>query len=195
MLSVFHMGSDMNNRMNQAGLRDETRRDAAVKVCQDLALQSHQGTSHSCIYIDKHGTFHIVCSTALELNPVVCSWDYSKPPKWPWPSVGVTKGLKRTEIFPPTLKGLGQPYPDPQMIRSVRFLPDRASSLSICHHHFLSQGRGERAYDIYSRLLRERIVCLMGPVSMTNNYMAIRRIHVKKNDYNLSSLLSVSAFR
>lgn len=27
------------------------------------------------------------------------------------------------------------------------------------------KGRGERAYDIYSRLLRERIVCVMGPVS------------------------------
>ena len=26
-------------------------------------------------------------------------------------------------------------------------------------------GRGERAYDIYSRLLRERIVCLVGPVN------------------------------
>ncbi|XP_013147715.1 PREDICTED: ATP-dependent Clp protease proteolytic subunit [Papilio polytes] len=26
-------------------------------------------------------------------------------------------------------------------------------------------GRGERAYDIYSRLLRERIICLMGPVN------------------------------
>lgn len=26
-------------------------------------------------------------------------------------------------------------------------------------------GRGERSYDIYSRLLKERIVCLMGPVS------------------------------
>ncbi|XP_042895893.1 ATP-dependent Clp protease proteolytic subunit [Parasteatoda tepidariorum] len=26
-------------------------------------------------------------------------------------------------------------------------------------------GRGERAYDIYSRLLKERIICLMGPVT------------------------------
>jgi len=26
-------------------------------------------------------------------------------------------------------------------------------------------GRGERAYDIYSRLLKERIICVMGPVS------------------------------
>merc|ERR1711902_217178 len=25
-------------------------------------------------------------------------------------------------------------------------------------------GRGERAYDIYSRLLKDRIICLMGPV-------------------------------
>ena len=25
-------------------------------------------------------------------------------------------------------------------------------------------GRGERSYDIYSRLLKDRIICLMGPV-------------------------------
>ena len=25
-------------------------------------------------------------------------------------------------------------------------------------------GRGERAYDIYSRLLKDRIICLMGPI-------------------------------
>lgn len=29
-------------------------------------------------------------------------------------------------------------------------------------------GRGERAYDIYSRLLKERIICVMGPVCMNN---------------------------
>ena len=28
-----------------------------------------------------------------------------------------------------------------------------------------TSGRGERAYDIYSRLLRERIVFLVGPVN------------------------------
>ena len=28
-----------------------------------------------------------------------------------------------------------------------------------------NEGRGERSYDIYSRLLKERIVCLMTPVS------------------------------
>jgi len=30
-------------------------------------------------------------------------------------------------------------------------------------------GRGERSYDIYSRLLKDRIICLMGPV---NDYVS-----------------------
>ena len=40
-------------------------------------------------------------------------------------------------------------------------------SIFLC---FIRQGRGERAYDIYSRLLKERIVCLMGPVSIKLMY-------------------------
>lgn len=31
---------------------------------------------------------------------------------------------------------------------------------------FFFQGRGERSYDIFSRLLKERIICLNGPVSI-----------------------------
>ncbi len=31
-------------------------------------------------------------------------------------------------------------------------------------------GRGERAYDIYSRLLKERIICFMGPVNSLRLY-------------------------
>lgn len=27
-------------------------------------------------------------------------------------------------------------------------------------------GRGERMYDIYSRLLKDRMICVMGPVSL-----------------------------
>ena len=29
------------------------------------------------------------------------------------------------------------------------------------------QGRGERSYDIFSRLLRERVIMLYGPVRLT----------------------------
>ena len=32
-------------------------------------------------------------------------------------------------------------------------------------------GRGERAYDIYSRLLKERIICLMGPVGLVKDFL------------------------
>lgn len=38
-------------------------------------------------------------------------------------------------------------------------------------------GRGERAYDIYSRLLKERIICFMGPVNFN---LKIRRVNKKK---------------
>ena len=31
-----------------------------------------------------------------------------------------------------------------------------------------TSGRGERAYDIYSRLLKERVVFLVGPVTETS---------------------------
>lgn len=38
-------------------------------------------------------------------------------------------------------------------------------------------GRGERAYDIYSRLLKERIICLMGPVVVHLLISCIRYIY------------------
>ncbi|XP_020286082.1 ATP-dependent Clp protease proteolytic subunit, mitochondrial [Pseudomyrmex gracilis] len=49
--------------------------------------------------------------------------------------------------------------------------------ITACGHKMISRhlnyvpivveqsGRGERAYDIYSRLLKERIICLMGPIT------------------------------
>ena len=50
---------------------------------------------------------------------------------------------------------------------------------------FSYQGRGERAYDIYSRLLRERIVCVMGPVSDSGALW--RHLAVSPNFLPLSS--------
>ena len=37
--------------------------------------------------------------------------------------------------------------------------------LSIIPYVIEQTGRGERSYDIYSRLLKDRIICLMGPVN------------------------------
>ena len=39
------------------------------------------------------------------------------------------------------------------------------SALNLVPTVIETSGRGERAYDIYSRLLRERIVFLVGPVT------------------------------
>ena len=44
-------------------------------------------------------------------------------------------------------------------------------------------GRGERAYDIYSRLLKERVVFLVGPVTeMTANLIVAQLIHLESED-------------
>ncbi|KAK2576781.1 hypothetical protein KPH14_005425 [Odynerus spinipes] len=37
-------------------------------------------------------------------------------------------------------------------------------------------GRGERAYDIYSRLLKERIICLMGPITDSVSSVVIAQL-------------------
>lgn len=37
-------------------------------------------------------------------------------------------------------------------------------------------GRGERSYDIYSRLLKERIICLMGPIHDTMSSLIIAQL-------------------
>lgn len=39
-----------------------------------------------------------------------------------------------------------------------------------------STGRGERSYDIYSRLLKERIICLMGPIQDTLSSLIIAQL-------------------
>ncbi|KAH1002013.1 hypothetical protein HUJ04_005958 [Dendroctonus ponderosae] len=37
-------------------------------------------------------------------------------------------------------------------------------------------GKGERAFDIYSRLLKERIICLMGPINDVTSSIAIAQL-------------------
>ncbi|XP_074029891.1 ATP-dependent Clp protease proteolytic subunit [Leptinotarsa decemlineata] len=37
-------------------------------------------------------------------------------------------------------------------------------------------GRGERAFDIYSRLLKERIICLMGPINDVTSSLVIAQL-------------------
>jgi hypothetical protein len=52
-------------------------------------------------------------------------------------------------------------------------------------HSCYSQGRGERSYDIFSRLLRERVIMLYGPVSPEDSLI----------DFWITSRVSRSATR
>ncbi|XP_075715262.1 ATP-dependent Clp protease proteolytic subunit, mitochondrial isoform X1 [Rhinoderma darwinii] len=45
-------------------------------------------------------------------------------------------------------------------------------------------GRGERAYDIYSRLLRERIICLMGPIDDSLSSLVIAQLLFLQSESN-----------
>ncbi|XP_053574150.1 ATP-dependent Clp protease proteolytic subunit, mitochondrial [Bombina bombina] len=45
-------------------------------------------------------------------------------------------------------------------------------------------GRGERAYDIYSRLLRERIICVMGPIDDSLSSVVIAQLLFLQSESN-----------
>ncbi|XP_038048348.1 ATP-dependent Clp protease proteolytic subunit, mitochondrial-like [Patiria miniata] len=45
-------------------------------------------------------------------------------------------------------------------------------------------GRGERAYDIYSRLLKERIICLMGPIDDTISSLVVAQMLFLQSESN-----------
>ncbi|CAG0898281.1 unnamed protein product [Darwinula stevensoni] len=45
-------------------------------------------------------------------------------------------------------------------------------------------GRGERAYDIYSRLLKERIICLMGPVTDEMSSVVVAQLLFLQSESN-----------
>ncbi|VDM54632.1 unnamed protein product [Angiostrongylus costaricensis] len=61
-----------------------------------------------------------------------------------------------------------------------------SSSLAAIPFVIESEGRGERSYDIYSRLLRDRIVCLMTPFNVIYSF------HV--DDFVASSVIAQLLF-
>lgn len=56
----------------------------------------------------------------------------------------------------------------------------RFTMANIPFHHVPivveQSGRGERAFDIYSRLLKERIICLMGPINDITSSLVIAQL-------------------
>ena len=50
-------------------------------------------------------------------------------------------------------------------------------------------GRGERSYDIFSRLLKERIICVMGEVVTFKLYYNLFHVYVNKYFTLLRSMI------
>jgi len=57
------------------------------------------------------------------------------------------------------------PFNQMSVVREVQLLTTQTRKFQTIPIVVEQSGRGERAYDIYSRLLKDRIVCLMGPVN------------------------------
>ncbi|CAJ0945411.1 unnamed protein product [Ranitomeya imitator] len=78
----------------------------------------------------------------------------------------------------PVLKGLCAL----QHVRNLHRAPLRLSPLIPIVVE--QTGRGERAYDIYSRLLRERIICVMGPIDDSLSSLVIAQLLFLQSESN-----------
>lgn len=60
---------------------------------------------------------------------------------------------------------------------------------AACHHPMVpivieQTGRGERAYDIFSRLLKERIICIMGPINDDLSSLVVAQLLFLQSESN-----------
>ncbi|XP_071799738.1 ATP-dependent Clp protease proteolytic subunit-like [Asterias amurensis] len=89
----------------------------------------------------------------------------------------------------PMLRWLGRVLSQPKVVSHCR-QTQRLFSVSTKVHSPMvpivieQTGRGERAYDIYSRLLKERIICLMGPVDDTLASLVVAQLLFLQSESN-----------
>ena len=67
---------------------------------------------------------------------------------------------------------------------TVRRTFSRTSSLNIVPIVIDKTGKGERAYDVYSRLLKERIICVMGPIEDNMASSVIAQLLFLQSEHN-----------
>nr|CAH7768998.1 unnamed protein product [Callosobruchus chinensis] len=67
-----------------------------------------------------------------------------------------------------------------RMVSKSTIAPQCFTLANMPFHHVPivveQSGRGERAFDIYSRLLKERIICLMGPINDITSSLVIAQL-------------------
>ncbi|KAL1492694.1 hypothetical protein ABEB36_010911 [Hypothenemus hampei] len=62
------------------------------------------------------------------------------------------------------------------LLKSSNITLPAARNLNLVPIVIEQTGKGERSYDIYSRLLRERIICLMGPIHDTMSSLIVAQL-------------------
>lgn len=65
-------------------------------------------------------------------------------------------------------------------------------SLNFIPYVIETSSRGERAYDIYSRLLKERIVCLNGPIDDTTSNVVVAQLLYLESQHPEQKVTSTS---
>lgn len=63
-----------------------------------------------------------------------------------------------------------------RLLDAVKFNRVPARNIGLVPIVVEQTGRGERSYDIYSRLLKERIICLMGPIHDTMSSLIVAQL-------------------
>ncbi|XP_066247058.1 ATP-dependent Clp protease proteolytic subunit-like [Euwallacea similis] len=63
-----------------------------------------------------------------------------------------------------------------QLLKASGFSKQSSRRIGLIPIVVEQTGRGERSYDIYSRLLKERIICLMGPIHDTMSSLIVAQL-------------------
>ncbi|KAF6305992.1 ATP-dependent Clp protease proteolytic subunit, mitochondrial [Rhinolophus sinicus] len=106
-----------------------------------------------------------------------------------WPRILVGGARVAAGRFPALGPSLAAPFP-PQRTPNTSLALQRslhataARALPLIPIVVEQTGRGERAYDIYSRLLRERIVCVMGPIDDSVASLVIAQLLFLQSESN-----------
>ncbi|XP_049732530.1 ATP-dependent Clp protease proteolytic subunit, mitochondrial [Loxodonta africana] len=95
-----------------------------------------------------------------------------------WPALGPRLAARFLPQRPP------QQAPEPGLALQRSLHATAARAIPLIPIVVEQTGRGERAYDIYSRLLRERIVCVMGPIDDSLASLVIAQLLFLQSENN-----------
>ncbi|TWW69428.1 ATP-dependent Clp protease proteolytic subunit, mitochondrial [Takifugu flavidus] len=125
-----------------------------AKILWDFQIQTHKMVvvnQPDIVVVDKHRKTVVVIDVAILSDSNIRKKEHEKLKE----EMERMWGMKATVV--------------PVVIGTLRAVTPKLSTVDI----LFGLGRGEQVYDIYSHLLRERIICVMGPVMSACNFKSI----------------------